>query len=285
MGRYVLVGYDGSEESEHALRWGVEEARLRELPLEVVHAWRWPYPIDYIDYEGSATLKRVGQHLLDHGVELALRAEPTVPVSKHLMNGPAHVALNHACRDAELAVVGSHGRGELSLGSTALRLPARSTCPVVVVRNAAARNGLVVAGVDGSPGGEAALAFAFRQAALRGWSLLAVHGCWEPSAVPEADLALFSEQEKLLRMCETRLKRAVEPWRIRYPEVQAATSVPMLPPREALFEAADDADLIVVGNRGMGGFDPLLLGATSGALLQHAPCAVAIVQPEADHDR
>ncbi|MFC5745858.1 universal stress protein [Actinomadura rugatobispora] len=281
MGRYVLVGYDGSQESDYALAWAVEEARLRELPLEVVHAWRWPYPIDYIDYEGTATLKRVGQHVLNHGAELAQRAEPTVAVRRHLMNGPAHVALKHQCRDAELAVVGARGRGELPVGSTALRLPARSTCPVVVVRNAAARSGLVVAGVDGSPGGEAALAFAFRQAALRGWSLLAVHGCWEPSAVPEADLALFSEQEKLLQMCQTRLDHAVEPWRIRYPEVEAATSVPMLPPREALFEAAEDAALAVVGNRGTGGFDPLLLGATSGTLLQHAPCAVAIVQPEA----
>ncbi|MFC5748295.1 universal stress protein [Actinomadura rugatobispora] len=217
MGRYVLVGYDGSKESEEALRWAAE--------------------------------------------------------------------LTREARGAELAVVGSHEQGELSLGSTALRLPARSARPVVVVRSTGTDHGRVVAGVDGSPGGEAALAFAFQLAALRGWSLRAVHGCWEPSAAPEHDLALFSEEEKLRQVTETRLEQAVEPWRVRCPGVGAAASVILTPPREALFEAARDADLVVVGTRGTGGFDPLLPGATSGAMLQHAPCAVAIVPSGDGHDR
>lgn len=43
-GRPVVVGYDGSAESRMALRWAVEDARLRFLPLLVCHAWQWPYP-------------------------------------------------------------------------------------------------------------------------------------------------------------------------------------------------------------------------------------------------
>ncbi|GAA2437597.1 universal stress protein [Actinomadura vinacea] len=277
MGRCVLVGYDGSNESEAALRWAVEEARLRGLPLKVLHAWRWPYPADFVDYEGMARVKGVGERLLNHGVEIARRAAPALVVWKCLMDGPAYAALMHEAQDAELAVVGSHGQGELPVGSTALRLPARSTRPVVVVRSTGTEHGRVVAGVDGSPGGEAALAFAFQQAELRGWELRAVHGCWEPSAVPESDLALFAEEEKLRQVSETRLEQAVEPWRIRYPGVRASASVILTPPREALFEVAREADLLVVGTRGTGGLDPLLMGATSGAMLQHAPCTVGIV--------
>ncbi|XRQ09828.1 universal stress protein [Actinomadura welshii] len=37
---HVVVGYDGTGESERALRWAVTEARLRRLPLTVVHVWR-----------------------------------------------------------------------------------------------------------------------------------------------------------------------------------------------------------------------------------------------------
>ena len=278
-GRYVLVGYDGSRGSEEALAWAVEEARLRRLPLKIVHAWHWPYPADYRDEEGSTFLRRAGQHLLDRGVELARARMPGLEIHGRLVNGPAYLALTREARESRLAVVGSHGDGEVPVGSTALRLPARATRPVVVVRGGGAGHRRVVAGVDGSAGGESALAFAFEQAALRGWSLRVVHGCWEPSAASERDLALFAEEEKLVRVAEERLERAVESWRERFPEVEAVVAVPPLPPREALFEEARGADLMVAGNRGTGGFDPLLLGATSGALLEHAPCTVAIVQP------
>jgi nucleotide-binding universal stress UspA family protein len=278
IGTYVLVGFDGSKESETALGWAVREARLRRLPLRVVHAWRWPYSVDYIDHEGTAIVKRMGEHILDRAVFLAHRMAPELDVRKELADGPAYAALMHEGHDAELIVVGSHDRGELPVGSTALRLPARAVRPVVVVRTTASRFGEVVVGVDGSAGADAALAFAFEQAALRGWRLRAVYGCWEPTAAPEHDLALFNDDEKLLRVASARLEYAVAPWRVKYPHVEAQTAVKLQTPREAMFEAAEAADLVVVGNRGMGGLDPLWLGATSGALLQHAPCTVAIVQ-------
>ncbi|MFC7649949.1 universal stress protein [Streptosporangium lutulentum] len=41
-GRPVVVGYDGSKASEQALRWGIEEARMRFDPLVVCYAWQWP---------------------------------------------------------------------------------------------------------------------------------------------------------------------------------------------------------------------------------------------------
>ncbi|WP_246250226.1 MULTISPECIES: universal stress protein [Actinomadura] len=274
----VLVGYDGTDESERALGWAVGEARLRRLPLTVCHAWRWPYPRDYIDREGMAIVKRTGERLLDHGVALARNLAPELEVRKRLTDGGAASALLHMEHEADLIVVGSHEPDGLPVGSTALRLPARSHRPVVVVRSAAPEEGLVVVGVDGSSGGDAALGFGFEQAALRGWRIRAVYGCWEPGAAPGGDLSIFGDEAALRRVCGTVLERAVAPWLVKYPQVAATTSLVLRSPREALFEAADEAALVVVGARGTGVVEPLALGATSDAILQQAPCTVAVVQ-------
>ncbi|MES9538550.1 MULTISPECIES: universal stress protein [unclassified Actinomadura] len=274
---HVVVGYDGTRESGRALRWAVEEARLRRLPLTVCHAWRWPYPVSYMDYEGLAIVRRMGEHMLDHGVALAHELAPTLKVHKRLDTGGPYDALVNQGPDAELIVIGSHPPEETPVGSTSLRVPARAGAPVVVVRSAAPRDGRVVVGVDGSAGADAALAFAFEEAALRGWRLRAVYGCWEPGAAPDGDLSLFGDEDKLRHVCGAVLERAVAPWLVKYPTVQAATSLVLEPPREALLEAADGATMTVLGARGAGEVQPLTLGATSDALLKHAPCTVAIV--------
>ncbi|MFG2088545.1 universal stress protein [Spirillospora sp. NPDC048824] len=273
----VVVGYDGTSESERALRWAAQEARLRRLPLTVCHVWRWPFPISHIDHEGVAIVRRMGGHLLDQGVALAGDLAPGLRVRKRLEKGSVYAALVHLGRDADMIVVGSHAPDEMPVGSAALRVPARADRPVVVVRSAATRDGLVAVGVDGSAGSDAALAFAFEEAALRGWRLRAVYGCWEPGAAPGGDLSLFGDEDRLRHVCGAVLERAVAPWLVKYPHVQATTSLVLKSPREALFEAAQDATLMVVGARGTGVVERLTLGATSDALLTHAPCTVAVV--------
>ncbi|TDC86781.1 universal stress protein [Actinomadura sp. 7K507] len=274
---HVVVGYDGTSESERALRWAVTEARLRRLPLTVSHVWRWPYPISYIDYEGVAIVRRMGEHLLDHGAALARELAPGLKLRKRLHDGSVSPALVHEGHDAELIVVGSHEPDQMPVGSTALQVPAHAGRPVAVVRDSASRDGQVAVGVDGSPGADAALAFGFEEAALRGWRLRAVYGCWEPGAAPDGDLSLFSDTDKLRRVCGTVLERAVAPWRVKYPYVQAATALVLKSPREALLEAAAEATLTVVGARGTGVVETLTLGATSDALVKHAPCTVVVV--------
>ncbi|MEV5571922.1 universal stress protein [Spirillospora sp. NPDC052269] len=273
----VLLGYDASEDNEPALRWAIEEARLRGLELVLCHCWHWPYSASYVDGDVEAIVKRAGEMLLEEGEQSARRLGAPGTVVKRLRAEPVADALVGESDEAELIVIGSHERHHLPVGSTAVQLPARSRRPVVAARRDGLGHGRVVAGVDGSAGGDAALGFALEEALLRGWSVRVVFGVWEPGAVDESELPLFTDRERLVRVRTEMLERAVAPWRERFPKVDLRLSVVPDRPREALLEAAKDADLLVVGDRGNGGLDPLLLGATSSAMLQHAPCTVAIV--------
>jgi nucleotide-binding universal stress UspA family protein len=279
---YVLVGFDGSAASERALRWAVEEARLRRMPLTVCHAWHWPYPVPPSGPSALETVRRMAQHVLDRGMLIARESGPRIRRCGRLVSGPAPAVLVNQSEGAALAVVGTHGQGsgpELSAGSSAIRLPAYAHCPVTVVRGAADHSRPIVVGVDGSAASDAALAFAFEEAALRRQPLRAVLGCWEPEAIASAEMGMLADPEELRTMAAGRLERTVSPWREKYPYVDAETVLAMRTPRHALLEAAAQAALLVLGGRGLGGVRGLRLGAVSSTMLQHAPCSVAIVRP------
>ncbi len=279
-GSFVLVGFDDTATGERALRWSVEEASLRRLPLTVCHAWHWSYPVPPSGPEAVETVRKMGKHILDKGVMIAHELAPQVQVRARLASGPASAILVEQSGNAALVVVGAHGRGgfpELAARSAAVQVAAYARCPVLVVRNAADRSRPVVVGVDGSPASEAALGFGFEEAALRRQCLIAVHACWEPEAVVCAEMGVVTGPEQLREMAACRLERAVSPWREKYPYVEARTSLVMAPSIQALREVADGAGLLVLGDRGTGGAEWLRLGAVSSVMVQHAPCSVAIV--------
>lgn len=143
----------------------------------------------------------------------------------------------------------------------------------------------IVVGVDGSKGAAAALEFAVNEAVLRNARLRLV-SAWEvPVSAYGAGLAPVLDAE------------TVDAFRIRAQQVveDAHTTVMNLEPSlvaepvaiegqpaEVLLEQAADATLIVVGNRGLGGFKSLLLGSVSQQVVHHASCPVVVVhQPRA----
>jgi nucleotide-binding universal stress UspA family protein len=141
----------------------------------------------------------------------------------------------------------------------------------------------IVVGIDGSEGAAAALAWALDEAKLRGASVVALTA-WTPTEVLLASRAVVDApslhdqelvghvQESAERVLEHAVS-SVDPNGVSIERV-----VVQRPAAEALIEAAADADLVVVGTRGLGGFKGLLLGSVSQQVAHHAPCPVVIAR-------
>ncbi len=137
----IVVGVDGSEHSVDALRWAVDEGRLRNAKVVAVHAWSLPHvstthqAIHLLDVDFEP-FREGARKLLEVTVkQAALEAE--VEIAQVVCEGPPAAALIAAAEDAELLVVGSRGVGGfkgLLLGSVSQQVAHHAPCPVVVVR-------------------------------------------------------------------------------------------------------------------------------------------------------
>jgi nucleotide-binding universal stress UspA family protein len=290
-GRRIVVGVDGSPESERALQWAEAEAARRSAALDVVHAWMTPYPLNPPDYVIDPTPFEVRGAELLHWATSSLAG---VAGSEH---APAEIrpvlvrdvpvnALIQAAEGAELLVVGSRGRGGFSgllLGSVSQNCVQHAPCPVTVIPpgSLGAGHGRVVVGVDGSDPSFEALRWAAEAAAMRAVELEVVFGYDARQVVMPMGLAATGagreQLEKASRsMLEEMVGRATEGTESRPPSVELVPA--HAGAARALLEAALGADLLVVGSRGRGGVRGLLLGSVSQQCVHHAPCPVVVVR-------
>jgi nucleotide-binding universal stress UspA family protein len=281
----VVAGVDGSAEALTAAEVAVGEARQRRVPLVLTHAFTWPliwppltkgyHPTDPLPRtKAHQLLARAAEHLRDQG-----GAEGVPEVQTRLADGHAAAILVDASRAAALVVVGHRGSGgftQLLAGSVAIHTAAHAYSPVMVVRGKITESGApIVLGFDGSTGARLAAEFAFATASRRD-APLAVVTVWPsdrawPDAVagypaPPAPAVLDSLGDLPSRYPDI-------PVRVKVIAGGSAAA--------ALAGAADAAGLVVVGSRGFGGLRGLLLGSVGRALIEHAPCPVAIVRPRA----
>ena len=140
----VVVGVDGSEASNAAVRWAAAEAYLHSVTLYVVHAWEYPYsyPIDGRDDSRGRDVTRVDAACVLHGcLGLARDMCAGDVVGELVESGPASGVLNMVMA-GDLLVLGSRGRGALKaglFGSTVNSVLDHATVPVVVVPHATNR--------------------------------------------------------------------------------------------------------------------------------------------------
>ena len=138
---------------------------------------------------------------------------------------------------------------------------------------------VIVVGVDGSEGSRDALRWALAEAGLRGATVRAIHAWSLPVAFggPTMPPQAFDPSE-VHDHAQRSLDAAVDEVAGSSPSVAVERVVEQGAAADVLVQAAEHADLLVVGSRGRGGFAGLLLGSVSQQCAHHAACPVVIVR-------
>lgn len=281
----IVAGLDDSTASLDAVRWAARAASRDHAPLHLIHALDFaallaggvvPPPEEMKDI-----LRRHGHRYLRVAHELAT-AQGATDVTTRLDPDRAAQTLLDASRSAGLVVVGSSGRGRLSgllAGSVASALGAHGHCDTVIVRGdtwdePAAAGRPVLVGIDGGATSSQVLLAAFAEAQARQARLVVVHAWADESPSPEAEPHLDKQslndagRRLLAELVDDRPGNGVDVTQV----------VVRDHPRRELVQRSEDAQLVVIGSRGRGGFPGLLLGSTGQALLHNAACPVHIVR-------
>jgi nucleotide-binding universal stress UspA family protein len=290
----IVVGVDGSSSSMTAVRWATFEARMRNVPLTLVHvevtaAWG-PAPWLLSDVplppaEEDPEREESGRKLLADAVKVAESSSAGLgppEIKTELFFSVPVAPLVELSKEAQMVVVGCRGQHPLSrilLGSVSTGLVHHAHCPVAVIHDEAPSlehpsKLPVVVGIDGSPASELATAIAFDEASWRGVDLVALHAWRDPdlSAAPSME---WSAQEALRNEI---LAERLAGWRERYPDVKIHPRVVWDDPARYLLNESESAQLVVVGSHGRGGFAGMLLGSVSTTVPHAARIPVIVAR-------
>ncbi|MEU6549179.1 universal stress protein [Streptomyces sp. NPDC046915] len=298
MSRTITVGLDGSPESRAAAEWAAREARLRGLPLRLVHVWEpVPEPMAQAPLVGAETRQHWSDRLPRETAEgLRLRHPGVEVTAEHRAGGPADVLTTEA-GGAELLVLGSRGLsgvGGFLVGSVGQAVVACAERPVVLVRageqaadehekdpagipSAATPYRPVVLGVDLAAPDDTVFAFAFEEAVRRGTSVRAVYARPLPAYYAYGVVADLVFDEELADRSKAALSGVLQPWRHKYPSVEVVEDSGTGSASARLVDASHDASLVVVGRRTRRAPLGSHVGPVAHAVLHHATAPVAVV--------
>jgi len=133
----IVVGVDGSDGGDRALRWAVREAESRGGTVQAITAWTWDGIEGAVIAKTHPTDERArAEQALTRSVSAATTAYPGASIAAEAIEGAPARVLADAARDADLLVLGSHGHGRLFhpvLGSVTEECIRATACPVVVI--------------------------------------------------------------------------------------------------------------------------------------------------------
>lgn len=295
----VVAAVDGSDDSLRALDWAADAARRRAAPLRVAHvrhhsAWAPP---------GAPVLVPLPPEddpvLTDARARLAGAEEPP-EIAYTGLDGAPGALLPELGAEAQLLVLGSRGRGgfaSLLLGSNGLAAARDAECPVVIVPRPGRPVDVtlptepgprVVVGLKTDGPDDAALDFAFTEAALRDARLqvLAAYPWPIQSWLAPGDLPItVYDQDAIEHETRTLADGFLAPHRERHPGVRVDAAPVPGDAAGLLVGASRDAELVVIGRHRRRLLAPArMLGSVTQAVLLHAAGPVAVVPPAPAED-
>lgn len=142
VGGRIVVGVDGSPQSETAIDWALEESRVHGDDVILVHAWRYPslaltgYAGQTLPVFGAEDIKKLADEFLGTCTKGVRTRAPDVHLDARVVEGHPAAALVEASEGARLLVVGTRGLGGfkgLLMGSVSTACAHHARCPVVIV--------------------------------------------------------------------------------------------------------------------------------------------------------
>ena len=278
----IMIGVDQSASSRAALEWGARRAERLHADLLLVHV----IP-DYLVSPGNLEYQSVKvaiAGLLESEAARARELAPSSEVRTRLILGETVPVLAELSDDATMVVVGTdrtadvHGEG---FGAVNLQIAMISRCPVAVIPSTSTTgHGGVVVGIDGSPHSMQAAQFAAAEAMTSGAELTLIHASrthsgWLTSSALGPWIA--TRDHTAGRMI---LESAVASLRARYIHLTVCDRLDTEnAPAKALIDAAQDAQMLVVGSRGSGAVQHALMGSVTQDVLLHVPCPLILTRP------
>jgi nucleotide-binding universal stress UspA family protein len=282
-GRFV-VGIDGSEQGQLALRWAVRLAEAHQASVSPVLAWDMPriamvpYPTNLPDSDESSF-----QSEYEAAAEALVRPtrgdHPDIDIKPaEVVRGEAGKELCRIADEADLLVLGSRGLGGfagLMLGSVTAHCAGHAPCPVAVIpdsyRADAEPTGEYVVGVDGSAQSELAVRWADTWAP-EGTTLRLIHA-WEVPVTLDR-LSGWIDPD----VCAATAQQIADEAAAVVTHHQVSAEAVRTDARMDLPRLADDSDVLVIGARGHRGIGRLLLGSVASSSLHHLTVPTVIVR-------
>jgi nucleotide-binding universal stress UspA family protein len=290
----IVIGMDTSAGAAAALRWAVGEAEGRGWTVTALMAWGLfdqPHTPPDEGFDPQYT-EADALEALDTAVDAAVGAEAGRKIERRVTTDLPARALVAAAEGARLLVVGARGLGgfkRLLLGSVSEQCLHHAPCPVAIVHADGPERtpdhdptgyDRIVVGVDGSDDGRRALGWALDEARARRCAVEVVHA-WRPPFLAGYPLdPLATGTEAFEDAARTVLEEAFEDVDLTGLVRPVERTLRLAKPASALLEAAEHADLVVVGSRGIGGFRDLLVGSVSLQVAHHSPCPVVVVRQD-----
>jgi nucleotide-binding universal stress UspA family protein len=283
----MLVAVDGSPESDAAVRWAAHEAEMRDVPITLMHVVMpvvvsWPVrslQADFNQWQEDNAQLVIGQ--AQKMLESSVGESKLSAVRTEMVHGNVVAGLVAASREAQMVVVGSRGMGPVGhavLGSVSSGVVHHARCPVAIVHTDEAkapdRTSPVLLGIDGSPASEAATALAFDEASRRHVDLVALHAWSDVGVFPMLGMDWHEYEDEGQEVLGERLAG----WQEQYPDVHVRRRIVCDKPARWLIEESQQAQLVVIGSHGRGGFPGMLLGSVSSAVAQSANSPVIVVR-------
>lgn len=278
MNDVIVVGIDGSTNSQDALRWAVQRAERTGATVRAVMTWHYPslfmVPLIGQPVPPAESMEEATAEALSHVVE-PVAATTAVTIEQVVRQGSPAAALLAECGEGTLLVLGRQSEDDgLLRGSVSRRVSAAAECPVAIVPDGARIDDgrPVVVGVDGSENSIEALRWA---AEITDGRLQVIHVIdpaqhWGPSEVDDDILERMGRA-----LVEGALDEAgVDPARadivVEFGDIRVTLTRPDL-----------DASMIVIGAKGVGGLAGWL-GSVATAVATAATVPVVLVPEEDD---